>query len=203
VVVTVKIQINRSNKSRTHQLLSRYLGNTRQYNLFHIYYTGYFLIKINWPQLKQINEHPNIFLMVVVRSSHAVSADLNYRHIVVTGSVLLASIADGKCTKLKKIQSCNSNVSFLSVRLLIWKPVACLKSAIFLGNCACVAVASFLGVPTPWVRQPFRKLYLQRRNISHSFPDCVGTFYSLLQALLHEQSRVLYMECFAYLFCLR
>jgi hypothetical protein len=40
------------------------------------------------------------------------------------------------------------NISFLSVRLLIWKPVVCLKSATFLGNRGCVAVASFLGVPS-------------------------------------------------------
>jgi hypothetical protein len=37
--------------------------------------------------------------MVVVLSSHAASTDLNYRHIM-TGSVLLCSIAEGKCTKL-------------------------------------------------------------------------------------------------------
>jgi hypothetical protein len=41
-----------------------------------------------------------------------------------------------------------SNISFLSVRLLIWKPVAYLKSVTFLGNCNCVAVASFFGVPS-------------------------------------------------------
>jgi hypothetical protein len=30
-----------------------------------------------------------------------------------------------------------SNISFLSVHLLIWKPVACLKSVTFLKNCSC------------------------------------------------------------------
>jgi hypothetical protein len=39
--------------------------------------------------------------MVVVLSSHAVSTGLNYNHIM-TGSVLLSTIAEGKCTKLKK-----------------------------------------------------------------------------------------------------
>jgi hypothetical protein len=38
-------------------------------------------------------------------------------------------------------------LSSLSVRLLISKPVACLKWATFLENFGCVAVASFLGVP--------------------------------------------------------
>jgi hypothetical protein len=38
--------------------------------------------------------------MAVVLSSHAVSTGLNYYHIM-TGSVLLSSIAKGKCTKLK------------------------------------------------------------------------------------------------------
>jgi hypothetical protein len=38
--------------------------------------------------------------MVVVLSSHAVSTGLNYHHII-TGSVLLSAIAEGKCTKLK------------------------------------------------------------------------------------------------------
>jgi hypothetical protein len=38
--------------------------------------------------------------MVVVLSSHSVSTGLNYRHIM-TGSVLLSSIADGKRMKLK------------------------------------------------------------------------------------------------------
>jgi hypothetical protein len=33
------------------------------------------------------------------------------------------------------------------MRLLIWKPVACIKWAIFLGNRGCVAVASFFNVP--------------------------------------------------------
>jgi hypothetical protein len=42
--------------------------------------------------------------MVVVLSSHAVSTSLNYHHIM-TESVS-SSIALGKCTKLKKIQSC-------------------------------------------------------------------------------------------------
>jgi hypothetical protein len=39
--------------------------------------------------------------MVNVLSSHAVSTGLNYRHIVVTGSVLLAPIAESNCTKLE------------------------------------------------------------------------------------------------------
>jgi hypothetical protein len=38
--------------------------------------------------------------MAVALSSHAVSTDLNYHHIM-TGWVLLSSIAEGKCTKLK------------------------------------------------------------------------------------------------------
>jgi hypothetical protein len=38
--------------------------------------------------------------MFVVLTSHAVSTGLNYHHIM-TGSVLLSSIAEDKCTKLK------------------------------------------------------------------------------------------------------
>jgi hypothetical protein len=34
----------------------------------------------------------------------------------------------------------------------MWKQVACLKPATFLGNCGCVAVASFLGVPSFWLK---------------------------------------------------
>jgi hypothetical protein len=80
--------------------------------------------------------------MVVVLFSHAISIGLNYHHIM-TGSVLLSSIAEYKCTKLKKynhaLRRTNitpyddvsnwSNVSSLSVRLLIWKPVASFKTA--------------------------------------------------------------------------
>jgi hypothetical protein len=43
--------------------------------------------------------------MVVALSSHAASTGLNYNHIM-TRSVLLSSIAEDMCTKLKKIQSC-------------------------------------------------------------------------------------------------
>jgi hypothetical protein len=99
--------------------------------------------------------------MAVVLSFHTISTGLNY-HRIMTGSVLLPSIAEGKCTKLKNTimhyvgrtyplkddVSNYSNISFLSVCLLIWKPAACLKLVIFLGNCGCVAVASFLGVPS-------------------------------------------------------
>jgi hypothetical protein len=42
-----------------------------------------------------------------------------------------------------------SNISLLSVLMLIWKPVACLKSVTFLGSYVCVAVASFFGVSLP------------------------------------------------------
>jgi hypothetical protein len=38
--------------------------------------------------------------MVVVLSSHAVSTGLNYQHIM-TGSIVLSDIAEGKCTRLK------------------------------------------------------------------------------------------------------
>jgi hypothetical protein len=50
--------------------------------------------------LAKIHKHPSIFLMVVVLSSHVVSTGLNCHHIM-AGSVLLSSIAEGKCTKLK------------------------------------------------------------------------------------------------------
>jgi hypothetical protein len=99
--------------------------------------------------------------MVVVLSSHVVSTGLNYQHLM-TGAVLLSSIAEGKCTKLKNNHALRrtnitflddmsnyTNISFLCVRLLIWKPVAFLKSVIFLGNCGCVVVGMFLGVPSP------------------------------------------------------
>jgi hypothetical protein len=36
----------------------------------------------------------------------------------------------------------NSDISFRSVRLLIWKLVTCLKSVMFLRNFSCIAVAS-------------------------------------------------------------
>jgi hypothetical protein len=42
--------------------------------------------------------------------------------------------------------------------MLIWKPVACLKSAIFLGNRGCVAVASFLIVPLALDQSAYYKL---------------------------------------------
>jgi hypothetical protein len=64
-----------------------------------------------------------------------------------------------------------SNMSFLSVHLQIWKPVACLKPVKFLGSCGCVAVASFLGVPSsiisiiiigPWLLLQFLDLIYNR-----------------------------------------
>jgi hypothetical protein len=87
--------------------------------------------------------------MVVVLSSHAVSTGFSYHHIMI-GSVLLSSTAEGKCTKLNntimhyvrrtyplKMMWASTQICFLSVRLLIGKPVACFKSAIFVGNCGC------------------------------------------------------------------
>jgi hypothetical protein len=64
---------------------------------------------------------------MVVLSCHAVPTGLNYRHIM-TGSVLLSSLAEGKCTKLTLRRtnipnwddvSNYSNISLLSVRLEI------------------------------------------------------------------------------------
>jgi hypothetical protein len=50
-----------------------------------------------------------MFLMIFVVTSHDVSTGLNYHH-VMTGSVLLSSIAEGKCTKLKRnVHSCNTS----------------------------------------------------------------------------------------------
>jgi hypothetical protein len=39
-----------------------------------------------------------------------------------------------------------SNVSFLSVRLLTWKPIECLKSVTFLGSSGCFPVDSFFAL---------------------------------------------------------
>jgi hypothetical protein len=81
--------------------------------------------------------------MVVVLSSHAVSTDLNYIHIM-KGLILLSSITEGKCTELKNTimhyggQTCPLKIAYDDVSncvgLLIWKLVARLKSATFLGN---------------------------------------------------------------------
>jgi hypothetical protein len=42
-----------------------------------------------------------------------------------------------------------SNISFLIVFLLLWKPVSFLKSLTFLGSCGCVAVDIFFGGSSP------------------------------------------------------
>jgi hypothetical protein len=50
--------------------------------------------------------------MVVVLSSHAVSTGLNHHHIM-TGSVLLSFIAEGKCMKLK-----NTIVHYVGLKMM-------------------------------------------------------------------------------------
>jgi hypothetical protein len=87
--------------------------------------------------------------MVVVLSSHTVSTGINYHHIM-TGSVFISSIAEIKCTNLKnttmhyvgltylrKMMWATNQTQFSCVRLLIWKPIECLNSAILFGNCGC------------------------------------------------------------------
>jgi hypothetical protein len=127
--------------------------------------------------------------MVVVLSSHAVSTDLNHRHIM-TGSVLLSSTAEGKCKKLPVSWVCprpnrtadtrkpggNAIVRRLACSV-VWKlsfsvfmrvalpfpQFALLHSVtcVLLGNRGCVAVASFLGVPSA---QEYWHLRCKRRG---------------------------------------
>jgi hypothetical protein len=70
--------------------------------------------------------------------------------VCLTDVVLKSCDMEGYVQFGKVIDSRSLIQSFLSVRLLIWKPVACLKSATFLRNCGYVAIASFLGVPSSY-----------------------------------------------------
>jgi hypothetical protein len=106
--------------------------------------------------------------MVVVLSSHAVSTGLKYRRIM-TGSVILSSIA--KELEFKKIQSHIASSEHTHLRrceqLLKHKFPQCAPANletnclfeidVSLGNCGCVTVATFLGVPSPLLRQVLLK----------------------------------------------
>jgi hypothetical protein len=118
--------------------------------------------------------------MAVVLSSHAVSAGFNC-HQIVTGSVLSSPIAEGKRTKLKNtithyVRWCEQVLKhkFPQCAPVIWKPVACLKSAIFFRNCGCVVVTSFL-IPT----------WSVRFDRSHS--ACLPVTYSFFPSVSYMQ----------------
>jgi hypothetical protein len=72
----------------------------------------------------------------------------------------------------RKMMWATNQTYFLSVRLLTWKPVASLKSATCLEYCGCVALASFLGVPSSSKSTQLRRLRL------HSHLDRSGPIWT-------------------------